>query len=65
MPELDVQKVSTTEDRSLPIFAEFDRLADRIRVEAYNLFAAAVPARVTHSTIRSRLNGTCAGPPRS
>jgi HSP20 family molecular chaperone IbpA len=39
MLELDVQKVSTTEDRSLPIFAEFDRLADRIRVEAYNLFA--------------------------
>ena len=28
-----------TEDRSLPIFAEFDRIADRIRLEAYNLFA--------------------------
>jgi HSP20 family molecular chaperone IbpA len=39
MPELKVQKVPTTEDRSLPIFAEFDRLADRIRLEAYNLFA--------------------------
>lgn len=39
MPELNVQKVQTTEDRSLPIFAEFDRLADRIRLEAYNLFA--------------------------
>ena len=39
MPELNVQKVPTTEDRSLPIFAEFDRLAERIRVEAYNLFA--------------------------
>jgi HSP20 family molecular chaperone IbpA len=39
MPDLNVQKVQTTEDRSLPIFAEFDRLADRIRLEAYNLFA--------------------------
>lgn len=39
MPELDVKKVPTTDDRSLPVFAEFDRLADRIRLEAYNLFA--------------------------
>jgi HSP20 family molecular chaperone IbpA len=39
MPELNVQKVATTDDHSLPIFAEFDRLADRIRLEAYNLFA--------------------------
>ena len=39
MPELNVQKVPTTEDRSLPIFGEFERLADRIRLEAYNLFA--------------------------
>jgi HSP20 family molecular chaperone IbpA len=39
MPELTLQKVPTTEDRSLPIFAEFDRLAERIRLEAYNLFA--------------------------
>lgn len=39
MSELNVQKVPTTQDRSLPIFAEFDRLADRIRLEAYNLFA--------------------------
>lgn len=39
MRELNVQKVPTTEDRSLPIFAEFDRLAERIRLEAYNLFA--------------------------
>lgn len=39
MPELNVQKVQRPEDRSLPIFAEFDRLADRIRLEAYNLFA--------------------------
>jgi HSP20 family molecular chaperone IbpA len=39
MSELKVQKVPTTEDRTLPIFAEFDQLADRIRLEAYNLFA--------------------------
>lgn len=39
MPQLDVQKVPSTEDRSLPIFAEIDRLADRIRLEAFNLFA--------------------------
>lgn len=39
MPELDVQKVPATDDRTLPIFAEFDKLADRIRLEAYNLFA--------------------------
>jgi HSP20 family protein len=39
MPQLDVQKVSSAEDRTLPVFAEFDRLADRIRLEAYNLFA--------------------------
>jgi HSP20 family protein len=39
MAELKVQRIPTTEDRSLPIFAEFDRLADRIRLEAYNLFA--------------------------
>jgi HSP20 family molecular chaperone IbpA len=39
MAQLNVQKVPTTEDRTLPIFAEFDRVADRIRLEAYNLFA--------------------------
>lgn len=39
MTQVDVQKVSDTHDRALPIFAEFDRLADRIRLQAYNLFA--------------------------
>ena len=34
-----LRRSATTGDRSLPIFAEFDRLADRIRLEAYNLFA--------------------------
>jgi HSP20 family protein len=37
--EVEVHKVRETGDRKLPIFAELDRLADRIRVEAYNLFA--------------------------
>jgi HSP20 family molecular chaperone IbpA len=39
MPQLDIQKVSKTDDRSLPIFEELDRLADQIRIQAYNLFA--------------------------
>jgi HSP20 family molecular chaperone IbpA len=39
MSRLDVQKIPATGDRSLPIFAEFDRLADRIRLQAYNLFS--------------------------
>jgi HSP20 family protein len=39
MAELNVQKVPSAEDRSLPIFAEFEKLADRIRLQAYNLFA--------------------------
>lgn len=38
MSNVDIQKVDSTEDRSLPIFAEFDELMDRIRVRAYNLF---------------------------
>ncbi len=39
MAEINVQKVPDAEDRSLPVFGELDRLADRIRVQAYNLFA--------------------------
>jgi HSP20 family molecular chaperone IbpA len=39
MPRLDVQKVPAADDRTLPIFAEFDKLADRIRLEAFNLFS--------------------------
>lgn len=38
MSRLNVKKVPAPSDRGLPIFEEFDRLADRIRVEAYNLF---------------------------
>lgn len=39
MSRLNVKKVAAPSDRALPIFAEFDRLADRIRVQAFNLFA--------------------------
>lgn len=39
MPQVEVQKVQAPDDRSLPVFAELDRLAERIRIEAYNLFA--------------------------
>jgi len=39
MAEISVEKVPDVEDRSLPVFEELDRLADRIRVQAYNLFA--------------------------
>jgi HSP20 family protein len=39
MSQLNVQKVRTTNDRTLPIFAEFDQLAERIRMQAFNLFA--------------------------
>jgi HSP20 family molecular chaperone IbpA len=38
MSRLNVKKIPVPSDRGLPIFEEFDRLADRIRVEAYNLF---------------------------
>lgn len=38
MSKLDVRKIPTTKDRNLPIFEEFDEIADRIRVRAYNLF---------------------------
>jgi len=39
MSQLKVQKVRATNDRTLPIFAEVDQLAERIRMQAYNLFA--------------------------
>lgn len=39
MSRVDVQKVPRDDDRTLPIFAELDSLADRIRMQAYNLFA--------------------------
>lgn len=39
MAEINIQKVSDLEDRSLPVFEELDQLADRIRLQAYKLFA--------------------------
>jgi HSP20 family molecular chaperone IbpA len=39
MSDVKIQRLSETDNRSDPIFEEFDRLADRIRTEAYNLFA--------------------------
>ena len=39
MEDIKIQKVTDIEDRSLPVFGELDRLADRIRLQAYNLFA--------------------------
>jgi HSP20 family protein len=39
MPKVQVHKVSEPSDRSLPVFAEFETIADRIRLQAYNLFA--------------------------
>ena len=38
MTKVDIQKVTSPEDRSLPIFSELDDLMDRIRVRAFNLF---------------------------
>jgi len=38
MSKLSVQKVSADESRNLPIFAEFNEIADRIRNRAYKLF---------------------------
>lgn len=39
MSDLKVHKVPSPEDRKLPVFKEFDEIADQIRVRAYNLFA--------------------------
>lgn len=39
MSRLHITKVATPDDKSLPIFAEFEQLAERIRLQAYNLFA--------------------------
>jgi len=38
MSRVEVKKVPEATDRRLPIFAEFDRVADAIRMEAWNLF---------------------------
>lgn len=38
MSKLNVEKIPSAEDRSLPVFAEFDEMLDRLRDRAYNLF---------------------------
>lgn len=39
MSRVKVQKIPESSDRSLPIFEEFDTVADQIRMQAYDLFA--------------------------
>lgn len=39
MTKLDVQKVPTTDDRRLPVFGELDKLAERVRRRAFELFS--------------------------
>jgi HSP20 family molecular chaperone IbpA len=38
MSHIEVKRVQEASDRKLPIFAEFDKLAEQIRLEAFNLF---------------------------
>lgn len=39
MSEIKVAKVASAKDRSHPVFAEFDKIADRIRLKAWKLFS--------------------------
>jgi len=39
MSKPEIHKVSAADDRSLPVFAEFDEIADRIRQRAFDLFS--------------------------
>ena len=39
MSEVEVKKVSDASDRSLPIFSEFEKIADKIRLQAWKLFS--------------------------
>ena len=39
MSRLAIRKLSSIEDRTLPIFAEIDEIAERIRARAFELFA--------------------------
>lgn len=38
MSKPNIEKVSSTEDRTLPVFAEFEALMDRVRERAYRRF---------------------------
>ncbi|HNP37561.1 MAG TPA: Hsp20 family protein [Woeseiaceae bacterium] len=39
MSKLNVEKVRSVDERSLPVFDEFNEIAEKIRVRAFNLFA--------------------------
>ena len=39
MSRVEIQRVPDTSDRGLPIFAEFEKVADQIRMHAFNLFS--------------------------
>lgn len=39
MSKLNIEKVSSPDDRKLPIFREFEEIADKIRMRAFNLFS--------------------------
>ena len=39
MGKLIIERIASAQDRSLPVFAEFDAIADRVRRRAYDLFA--------------------------
>lgn len=39
MTRLDVKKLTSSEDRTLPVFAEIDEIADRIRDRAHAIFS--------------------------
>jgi HSP20 family protein len=39
MARVEIQRIAEAGDRSLPIFAKCDKIADRIRVAAYKLFS--------------------------
>jgi len=38
MSRVEIKRVAESGDRSLPVFSEFDRIADQIRLQAYELF---------------------------
>jgi len=40
MSKLTIEKVPSSEDRTLPVLSEFDELLDRVRDRAYDLFCA-------------------------
>ena len=39
MSQVEIQRVPESSERNLPIFEEFDKIADQIRMQAFKLFA--------------------------